>query len=205
MRKLKQKQIFWTKTRLVIFFFVLSGYPCLFSPPLAEADTGKIIKIHPNAAPQSLPNAEDLKTKAEAYNNEAIALFEEGRYAEAQELWEKAIKLMEHPRARQIDFEAVGEERPFVEVPEFPVTSDEPLEASPIVEQYQAGLALLEQKEYGEARKIFQEIDATQPDYRNTKRYLVVIDELLREEGLSGAQEQMSNEGIVKITVDQEE
>ena len=205
MRKLKQEQIPWTKIRLAIFFFVFCGYSCLFFHSLVEADTGKKIKTHPNAVPNSPRSTEDLKAKAEACNNEAIALFEEGRYAEAQELWEKAIGLMEHPQAQYSELETVDEEQPSFETPESSAMSDEVLETPPIVEKYQSGLSLLEQKEYGEAKRVFQEIDAMQPDYRNAKRYLTVINELLREEDSPMEQESRSDEAQAQVVADLEE
>ena len=132
-------------------------------------------------------------------------MFEEGRYAEAQELWEKAIGLMEHPQAQYSELETVDEEQPSFETPESFVMSDETLETPPIVEKYQSGLSLLEQKEYGEAKRVFQEIDAMQPDYRNAKRYLTVIDELLREEDSPMEQELRSDEAQEQGVADREE
>lgn len=202
---LRQEKKICLKYHVVLFFFVFLGYACLVFSPICEADTGKKIKTHPNVQKKSLPSAEDLKAKAETYNDQAIALFEEGRYAEAQELWEKAIGLMEHPRAQYNELETVDEEQPSFETPESSVMSDETLETPPIAEKYQSGLSLLEQKEYGEAKSVFQEVDAMQPDYRNTKRYLTVIDELLREEDSPMGQESRSDKAQEQVAVDREE
>jgi len=168
-------------SRLVIFVFIFGGCTCLFFIKPVVADGGKTIKIHPNAQKEPPPSVENLKAKAEEYNQQAIGLFEDGRYAEAQELWEKAIHLTEHPRAARLDLEVAAEDQQSLESLEV-LSMDESPEASFIADKYQSGLSLLEQKEYGEAQRVFQEIDAVQPGYRNTKKYLVVIDELLREE-----------------------
>lgn len=205
MPNLMRKQVFPTTKRLGLFLFIFSGCAHLLSATLIEADSGKEIKAHPNAQKKSLPSADDLKAKAETYNRKAISLFEEGRYAEAQELWGMAIDLIEHPRVQHSDFEAVVEEPPPVESPEVPDSMAESLESSPMADKYQSGLSLLEQKEYGEAQKVFEEIEAAQPGYRNTKKYLIVIDELLREENLPMAQEQVNDEAMDQITADQPE
>ena len=182
MPKVMREQLCLTISRLAIFFFVFQGCASLFFIKPGAAAGRKEIKAHPNAQKESLPGTEDLKAKAEEYNNQAIDLFEAGRYAEAQDLWEKAIHLMEHPQAARLDLDAVTEEQPSLESPHV-LPPDESLEASPIAAQYQSGLSLLEQKEYGEAQRVFQEIEAAQPGYRNTKKYLIVIDELLGDEG----------------------
>ena len=80
-----------------------------------------------------------------------------------------AIDLIEHPRVQHPDFEAGVEEPPPVESPEVPGPMAESSESSPMADKYQSGLSLLEQKEYGEAQKVFEEIEAAQPGYRNTK------------------------------------
>ena len=205
MPNLMRKQVSPTTKRLGLFLFIFLGCTHLLSATLIEADSGKDIKTHPNAQKKSLQSADDLKAKAETYNREAISLFEEGRYAEAQELWGMAIDLIEHPRVQHPDFEAVVEEPPPVESLEAPGSMAEPSESSPMADKYQSGLSLLEQKEYGEAQKVFEEIEAAQPGYRNTKKYLIVIDELLREENLPMAQEQVNDEAMDQITADQPE
>src|SRR3989338_2656727 len=205
MPNLMRKQVSPTTKRLGLFLFIFLGCTHLLSATLIEADSGKDIKTHPNAQKKSLQSADDLKAKAETYNREAISLFEEGRYAEAQELWGMAIDLIEHPRVQHPDFEAVVEEPPPVESLEAPGSIAEPSESSPMADKYQSGLSLLEQKEYGEAQKVFEEIEAAQPGYRNTKKYLIVIDELLREENLPMAQDQVNDEAMDQITADQPE
>ncbi len=187
-----------------IFIFVFSGYTCLFFINPAAAGGAKQIKAHPHAQKGSLPSIVDLKAKAEEYNTRAIDLFEEGRYVEAQELWEKAVELMEHPRSARFGFDAGVEEPQPPESSDAP-PADEPLEVSPIAARYQSGLSLLEQKEYGEAQKVFQEIDLMEPGYRNTKRYLTVIDELLREEDLPTTQGLMDDGPQGQATADYEE
>ena len=192
MPKLMREQLFVMISRLVIFVFVFLAYTCLFFANPVAADGAKQIKAHPHAQKESLPGIVDLKAKAEEYNTQAIELFEDGRYAEAQELWEKAIDLMEHPLSARFDFEATAEEQqPFESSESSP--ADESPEVASMTAKYQSGLSWLEQKEYGEAQKVFQEIDLAQPGYRNTKKYLVVIDELLREEDSSATQEMMSD------------
>ena len=205
MRTLKQQKTICLNYYAVLFFCVLFGCAFLFFSPTCEADTGKKIKVHPNVQKISFSSAEDLKAEAETYNDQAIALFEQGRYAEAQELWEKAINLMEHPQDQYSEPETVEEEQPSAETLEIPATDGESLETSAIAEKYQSGLLLLEQKEYAEAQRVFQEIDSMQPDYRNTKRYLLVISELLEEENPVLEQEPMSDETQGWAAADQEE
>ncbi|HBO97185.1 MAG TPA: hypothetical protein DE315_01840 [Candidatus Omnitrophica bacterium] len=199
-----REQLSLTISRLAISFFVFQGCAGLFFIKPAAADGGKEIKAHPNAQKESLPGTEDLKAKAEGYNNQAIDLFEAGRYSEAQDLWEKAIHLMEHPREARPDLDVVTEEQQSLESPRV-LPPDESLEASPIAVQYQSGLSLLEQKEYGEAQKVFQEIDLIQPGYRNTKRYLIVIGELLREGDLPATQGSTGDEPESQTAADHEE
>lgn len=204
MPKSMREQVSVTISRLVIFIFVFSGYACLFFINPAAAGGTKQIKAHPHAQKGSLPSIVDLKAKAEEYNTRAIDLFEEGRYVEAQELWEKAVELMERPRSARFGFDAGVEEQHPSESSDVP-PADEPLEVSPIAARYQSGLSLLEQKEYGEAQKVFQEIDLMRPGYRNTKRYLTVIDELLSEEDLSTTQGLMDDGPQGQAAADYEE
>lgn len=179
-----------TTSPLGILFFILFECVPFLSTSLSAAND-KEIKIHPRTQKESVLNVEDLKKKAEGYNRQAIELFETGQYVAAQELWEKAIDLVEHPRGQAVDLEAVDEEQqPLVqETPE----AGESSESSEIVEKYQTGLALLEQKAYADARALFMEIDAMQPGYRNTKKYLIVIDELMREESSPVMEDQMDH------------
>lgn len=167
-----------TISHLLIFFFAFWGSVYLVSPRPDDAEAAKEIKAHPNAEKKSPPNAEDLKAKADEYNQQAIRLFEGGRYAEAQEFWERAINLVEHPRSRHPDLEVVNAGLQPVESSKIPPGNGS-VETSLLADKYQQGLALLEQKDYVPAQRIFQEIEAIEPEYRNTKKYLVVIAELL--------------------------
>ncbi|MBI5150329.1 MAG: hypothetical protein HZA28_06130 [Candidatus Omnitrophica bacterium] len=154
----------------------------------ASAQPEKKIKIQPAKPAERLLTREEVEKKAEEYNRAAIDLFEQGKYPQAQELWEKAIGLMENPGTRDsdvIDPQAVSTAPQASSVdPSFAGAGAD----SDLDQKYETGMWLLEQKEYAKAQEIFEEVQKLRPGYKNTANYLAVINELTQGEQMSGAE-----------------
>lgn len=162
-----------------IFFETLFILLLSFAPAFAQVsseDDPKTFSPEEKEMPPQPEDTEDLTApwdklieKAEAYNREAIRLFEEENYIAAQKLWQKAIGIIE--RSEQLRGVA-SKEKQIVGV-----------KGEDRVEQaYQSGLSLFEEKKYAQAREAFLRVKAASAGYKDTENYLSIINDLMREE-----------------------
>ncbi len=166
-----------------------------------EADGGqagdevfkKTAKTHPeDEEADFLAQMEALEKDAQNYDREAVRLFEEGRYQEAQGMWQKAIEIMEQPGMEHrkkpvIPGDEEGEES---FLPDVKGETD----LGAIEEKYELGISLFEEKEYTASKTVFEEIDSVHPGYEDTANYLLVIEELMARE--KGEGEPALEEGV---------
>jgi len=117
------------------------------------------------------------KDQIDAYNAQAIRLFEEGLFEEAQDLWERAIQLMEYP----VEYPEQSQELPEIQEREF---ADEELillkdidgfGVNDVDELYEMAVSLFKKQKYVAAKKIFDRIEAIIPDYKASRNYITIL------------------------------
>lgn len=155
----------------------------------------------PPSMPESSVNAiQDKEQKAREYNAQAIQLFEKGQFQEANELWEKALKLLEYPeaveetmaegevRARETPAEeSAGEDlsstkeewRKTLQESEKERQRQLQAQAEPI---YQQALDYYQKRQFQQAKEYFNTVETLLPDYKSTTQYLERIDEDIGQE-----------------------
>ncbi len=176
----------------------------LFIPSL-EAVTGqtgdevskKTAKPHPEDKDADLlAQMEALEKDAQNYDREAIRLFEEGQYQEAQRMWQKAIEIMEQPGMEHRGKQAIpsDEEREESFLTEVKGETD----LGEVEEKYELGVSLFDEKEYTASKTVFEEINSLHPGYEDTANYLLIIEELMARGRPTGGEEglAMQEEGV---------
>lgn len=190
--------VFFSGSQLVVSASVASD-------DATDSSSSKPIKSHPVEQKRRMITAEDVRKRTEEYNRAAIRLFEEGRYLEAQGLWEKAIDMIESPLSRPLDFaDSMDEDRletgqvmesggePVRDVGAAEDVEDQPdwqedyaqqeadktlISISPELEVvYKEGATLFRQKDYTRAKEKFLMIAQSTPEYKSTAEYLKRID-----------------------------
>ena len=189
--KMKFYRIFFETFLVALLFFVPA-----FAQISLEDDSGipsqekKQMKPLPERAEDLTVPWDKLIEKAEAYNREAIRLFEEGNYTEAQKLWQKAIGIIE--RSEQLRG-AASEEKEIVVV-----------KGEDSVEQaYQSGLSFFEEKKYTQAQEAFLRVKAASAGYKDTENYLSIINDLMLEED-SRSEKQKLDEDLAQSQPEKE-
>jgi len=122
--------------------------------------------------PRDYSNLED---KIEIYNNQAIELFEEGHFKEAQELWEKAVRIMERSRNFVQEYgdlqgDLLSEEEMFNDL-----TSGDMSGTSEIEDLYRTAVSAFKKQKYSASKKMFERVEAKTPDYKATRNYLTIL------------------------------
>lgn len=114
-----------------------------------------------------------VEEKIEIYNNQAIEFFEEGRFKEAQELWDKAIQIMERPGSyvagsEEFSGSAASDGEAFDDIIDMSDTSE-------IEDLYKAAILAFKDQKYVAAKKMFDRIEIQTPDYKATRNYLTIL------------------------------
>jgi len=123
----------------------------------------------------SLRDYSNLEDKIEVYNNQAIELFEEGHFKEAQELWEKAVRIME--RSRNFAQEYGDLQSDFLSDEEMAndLSGGDMSGTSEIEDLYRAAVSAFKDQKYSAAKKMFDRVEADTPDYKATRNYLTIL------------------------------
>ncbi|MCK5259762.1 MAG: hypothetical protein KAJ70_01750 [Candidatus Omnitrophica bacterium] len=134
------------------------------------------------------PQDPESEKQVNDYNDRAVGLFEQGQFEEAQELWEKALEILEHPVAYvqedpSLDsaVDAVDEELIFTE-------SEGGTDRNSINKLYDTAVSLFKKEKYVASKKMFERIEAIIPDYKASRNYLTILDHKIRkaQQNLSG-------------------
>jgi tetratricopeptide (TPR) repeat protein len=152
---------------LITFFLVVSAAP-IFAGFLSFK-SGQETQTPQNTA------------KVNHLNEQAVELFEQGRFQEAQELWEKAIGLLENsaksgatPQKAQ-DVPVIAEEDPL------PFDEDKELRVDEVDKYYEMAVSLFKGEKYVAAKKVFERIEGIIPDYKASRNYLTILDHKIRQ------------------------
>jgi TolA-binding protein len=136
-----------------------------------------------------LPNEySKLEETIEIYNKQAIELFEEGHFKEAQELWEKAVAIMENSRGYAPEFTGSQEGYTYDEEVPADFSTEDISETSEIEDLYKTAVSAFKNQKYVAAKKMFDRVEAQTPDYKATRNYLTILKHKIRqaEQSLSG-------------------
>ena len=112
----------------------------------------------------------------EVYNQQAIELFEEGHFEEAQNLWEKAIQIMERSGGQAVDVknsEFVQEDVEDYIDRNVKAYEDQQSDHDDL---YEAAVSLFRKQKYVAAKKTFRRLERRIPDYKATRNYLAILE-----------------------------
>lgn len=133
-----------------------------------------------------------IKDQVSAYNEEAIKLFEEGRFEEAQKLWETAIQIMERPKdhiegRQELRWPPKSQEdQDLLELQKsiekgLVVPKDEGAFGPNDVDQlYETAVSLFKQQKYVASKRMFNQIEGIVPDYKATRNYLTILEHKIK-------------------------
>ncbi|MBF0522601.1 MAG: hypothetical protein HQL24_06040 [Candidatus Omnitrophica bacterium] len=127
--------------------------------------------------------------KAREYYEQAMRLFKEGKLEQAQELWQKAIKITEHPEMKGYLSESAAKTKKQQDA----LRSEESrrmkrleiergYSAEEVEKAYDEAVKLYKQKKYVEAKDGFERVEDMFPDHKATRSYLMVIEQEIQKE-----------------------
>ena len=181
-RKLKISK-FCSTTLFLLMFFVTSSLSEDQSDIHIIKQTYDVMPSKPSMESELRQTSEE---KAQRYNEEAIRLFEQGRFEEAQLLWEKALEILDYPGLEVIMIdgiqkggEGIREHKQFL-MPEIDKTVSG---GGQIEKKYQSSVFLFEDGRYVESQKLFEQIQQRMPNYKETQNYLKVLEDEIQKEG----------------------
>jgi len=117
--------------------------------------------------------------RVNAYNQQAIELFEEGHFEEAQELWEKAIEVMERSEPSDDQYyELKDMYDPVEDDVIFPVVEKK---LSDVDEMYNEAIDLFRKQRYVASKKLFERVESRIPDHKATRNYLSILEHKIKQ------------------------
>lgn len=127
--------------------------------------------------------------RAREYYEKAKRLFDEGRFEEAKILWEKAIKVTEHPEMEDYVSKSVRKTKKLEKALEREedrrlkrLEVDRGYSAKEVEKTYQRAVSLYNQRKYLAAQEDFELVDEMFPDHKATRSYLMLIQRSIQEE-----------------------
>lgn len=126
----------------------------------------------------SSPNRE---AQIDAYNEQAIRLFEEGRFKDAQELWEQAIDLMERPETYVERYQEGQEMRQPAEEEFVSVEDGDGFGAGDVDDLYETAVSLFKRQKYVASKKLFERVESVIPDHKASRNYLAILEHKLKQ------------------------
>jgi len=128
--------------------------------------------------------------KAREYYEQAMRLSYEGKLDQAQELWQKAIKITEHPEMKGYISESVvktkKEQSALQDAQQRRIKRlevERGYSAEEVEKKYQEGVSLYKQKKLKPAQEAFERVEDMFPDHKATRSYLMIIEqEILKEQ-----------------------
>jgi outer membrane protein assembly factor BamD (BamD/ComL family) len=147
----------------------------------------------------------EREEKARQYYEKAMQLYEEGKYDKARELWDKAIKITEHPEMKDYIRESAHRSKK----QEDALRKEEELRlqrlevergysAKEVEDKYQEGVSLFKQNKFLASQNSFEEVEDMFPDHKATRSYLMIIDQNIREEQQRLIDEKLREEAIAQ-------
>jgi len=116
-----------------------------------------------------------IQDKINAYNEQAVQLFEEGRFKEAQELWEKAIQMMEQPEKYTVKGKKPKDApKPAAEALAL-LREKEEEDIKDVEDLYEEAVRLFKGQKYVTSKKMFDQVEMIVPGYRATRNYLMIL------------------------------
>jgi len=141
--------------------------------------------------------------KAKEYYNKAMSLYQDGKLKEAQQLWEKAIKITEHPEMKGYVRESVRRAKKQEEVLRKEkqrrlkrLEIERGYSSEEVERVYQQAVSLFKKKKWLDAKGEFDRVDDMYPDHKATRSYLMVIDQEIAKEQEQLIVEKLKEEAI---------
>jgi len=116
-----------------------------------------------------------------AYNEQAIELFEAGHFKEAQELWEKAIQVMERSGSHFTEYKEAEEAYDLFDEEMINIQSEDTSNNSEEEDLYQMGVSFFKKQKYIASKKTFDRLEAIIPDYKATRNYLTILKHKIKQ------------------------
>ncbi len=121
------------------------------------------------------------ENQIEVYNQQAVELFEDGHFEEAQKLWEKAIQIMERSGEEAVAPHDFEDEQEDVEAYLSVDTQKYKSGQSEHENLYESAVGLFRRQKYVAAKKIFNRLERRIPDYKATRNYLVILEHKIKQ------------------------
>ena len=148
---------------------------------------------------------EQREEKAREYYEKAMRLYEEGKFTEAQALWDKAIKITEHPemknyidksarKSKKLENNFRAEERRNLKRLEV----ERGFSASAVEKAYQEAVSLFKQKNYLAAKDEFEHVEDMFPDHKATRSYLMVIEQEIQKQQQQIIAEKLKDDEVAR-------
>ena len=176
------------KTLTIVFLF-------LFSVMFMAPDSAAFL---PFLSDQESPSNQDPQSEKQvnAYNEQAVELFEQGRFEEAQELWEKALEVLESPAKYVEDHQDLKNTIDPVDENLLFTESEGELSNNNIDKFYDTAVFLFKKEKYVASKKMFERIETITPDHKASRNYLTILTHKIRQ-----AQQNLSGKSFKKNAV----
>jgi hypothetical protein len=139
--------------------------------------------------------------KAREYYEKAMRLMDEGNLGQAQELWQKAIKITEHPEMKNYVRESVVKGRKLESLMRDEESQrlrrlelERGYSVREVEEVYQNGVELYKQKKFLASKDEFDLVEEMFPDHKATRSYLMMIGQEIDQEQQVLIDEKMKEE-----------
>lgn len=149
--------------------------------------------------------------KAREYYQKAMRLFEEGELTAAQELWEKAVKITEHPEMKDYVRESVVKKRKQEDAMRSAENQrlkrmevERGYSAREVEAAYQKAVSLFKDKKFLAAKQEFENVDEMFPDHKATRSYLMLVDQEINKEQQVLIDQKLKEQAHVKLEAKEE-
>lgn len=129
---------------------------------------------------QEFTISQNSQKKIDAFNERAVQFFEEGRFKEAQEHWEKAIQVMERSGKYATENKKWQDVLKFDDEELVLPGEGEVLGVDDVDDLYEMAVSLFKKQKYVTSKKIFDRVEAVVPDYRASRNYLTILNHKIK-------------------------
>jgi len=157
------------KTRILILAFT---FLFLIAPLTPVSARLFFFKSDKNIPPDKYLQREN---QVNSYNEQAIELFEQGRFEEAQKLWEQAIQLMENFKGHVGSYSMRQAISSFTDEDLIFLGDDQGLRESDVEDLYETAVSLFKKQKYVASKKMFDRVEVIIPDYKASRNYLTIL------------------------------
>ena len=138
----------------------------------------------------------ERESRINEHNERAIELFEEGRFKEAQEQWERAIELMERPGQRRGYAQPPGDEEHQPDEELMTIDDGEDFMVNDIAGIYESAVEMFKKGKYIASKKLFERVETAIPDYKATRNYLSILEHKIKREQQSLAGDRLRENAV---------